>query len=141
MKRFTSEKAKHFLFFLCILLFLAFSFSLSFTGQKASPTISVSLRLTQQDGDCISLTWHVTNDSDFPISFKENQIAQIQVNGHPYPHPIGAVTLNPGEELVYPVTLKDIDTSQHNTLQFTAQTQSTKASFRMTLPKQECDAA
>ena len=65
------------------------------------------------DADGLNFTWLVRNESEHNVSFKEDAIAYITINGEPFNIDIGVVVLEPGEQysldihIPYPIASKE----------------------------------
>ena len=103
------------------ILLMSFAFFLSDSGTPAnSPRMSVSIRLHEIHTNRVDLTWIVKNESDQILTFNENGLIQIRLNGQDVLYPIEAKTLNPGEETCLDVALFDVTMEKANEIEITA---------------------
>lgn len=76
--------------------------------------MSVSIRELQIGKHEISLLWVVKNTSEYPLTFNENQIIQVELNGSKVLYPTNSTQIDPNEETILNLSLKGIDTEQIN---------------------------
>lgn len=98
------------------------------------PTVSVGMHVQEVLEDSITLTWIVQNRSEQLLTFDENNIMQVKLNGHKVMHPTESATLEPGEQVSIDLELNDLNINTSNEVQITAcSNEGTKAAFCKTI--------
>lgn len=120
-----------------LILVLLLSYVLFFRENRTSvdlPVVSAGIRVQEIRADSIVLTWVVENKSDQTLSFEENCIMQIKLNGQKILYPTEATALAPGEEVYIEVVLADINVDKTNEVKITAiSNEGTKVTIRQTM--------
>lgn len=118
-------------------LALAVLMGVHLVSQKAPaslPAMSVSIRGAELEGDRITLEWVVGNRSEETITFDDNQIARITLNGKQVLYPVEATSLAPDEEAVFSVSLPGANPEGGNSLEISAAcNEGTTGTFQQTL--------
>lgn len=113
-----------------IILIALITFTYFSQNRSDLPTVSTSIRVKEIRTDSIAIKWIVGNESERLITFDENNIMQVELNGQEFLYPTQATILEPGEEVCIDLELRSIDTDQINTVKITAKSnEETKASF------------
>jgi len=107
--------------------------------QDDSPTLSVSIRVKEIYSNSVALTWIVENSSEQCVTFDENQIMLVELNGRSILYPTEATALDVGEKVSIDLNLINIDTEKTNEIKITAASnEGTKATIRKTIyPSQQ----
>lgn len=106
--------------------------------RQEPPVINVSIRECRVSGEYAELKWVVKNRSEHRVTFDENCVAQLTVNGSSKLWPTEAVELAPGEELELLIELYGLDPSGINTLKITAASnEGTTAAYSCTIEAPE----
>lgn len=101
--------------------------------QANPPRISVSIRIEEINRNSVTLLWKIKNESKQPVTFDENGIMQIKLNGQAVDYPTEAKTLKPGEETCIDLELV-ADMEKINVVKITAATnEGTTATMSQTI--------
>lgn len=99
-----------------------------------APVVAVGIRIHEIRTDSVTLTWRVTNKSEQDVTFGENQIVQIKLNGREVPYPAEATTLAANETASIDIELVNIDIGKTNELKITAASnEGTVATFQQNI--------
>lgn len=88
--------------------------------KSKAPTISAGIRINEIGVNYIELNWIVENKSQQNITFDENHIMKVELNGREVLNPTQPCTLKPGEKITMNLSLGNIDPDESNRLKISA---------------------
>lgn len=104
------------------LLLLLLLLALPSCGNREPPLMFTSARIAEDNGDTLTIAWHVENRDDFPITFEENRLAVWCIDLQEK-HAVSTetCTLAPGEEMVVEFEVSGLDRTITQSLSVTAE--------------------
>ena len=122
---------------LLVMVLLLLMMSLPSCGNRNMSRISVHARISEDNGDTVTVAWYVENLDDSPVTFDANRLAIWQT--HPkeiHVVPTEARTLDPGEKLVMEFQVSGLNRTITEHLSVTAECrEGTSATHRSRIPR------